>query len=374
MYFVVVLFRIGFNTELIMTASGSEKVKGVEGGCAKTAASKGFSIADTECHVKVICRDGEWGDVEVVTDPHVTMHIGATALHYGQSVFEGLKAFQFEDGSLNLFRPLENLSRMNSSAERLMMPQVPEKVWMEAITTCVRKNASCLGEYSAESTKSMYVRPFLFGSGPQLAVTSADEYTFIVFVTPVGTYYADGPKPVSAIVSDLYDRAAPLGVGSCKAAGNYAPSILPEKLAKAKGHSLVLYLDARERRYVEEFGTSNFIAISNSGSYVTPDSPSILPSITNKSLIQLCETFHIPVERRKISMEEVVDGNFREAAACGTAVVITPVSKIEYNKKSVVIGEDRDTVGPVLEKLYNTLTGIQKGAVEDTYGWMVKVH
>eukprot|EP01135_Chromosphaera_perkinsii_P004650 Nk52_evm43s292 gene=Nk52_evmTU43s292 len=347
------------------TATASSK------GDSSSAASKAFSIAETKFHVQVVYKDGAWGTIEKVESPYISMHMGATALHYGQAVFEGLKAFLHPDGSLNLFRPDCNHKRMNASAERLMMPSIPEDLFLDAVKMCVKGNADCLGEYSPDNTKSLYIRPFMFGSGPQLAVTPAEEFMFIVFVTPVGSYYAGGPKPVTALVSEENDRAAPRGIGSCKAAGNYAPSLIPEKLAKSKGFSLVLYLDAAERKYIEEFGTSNFIGITRDGTYVTPKSSSILPSITNMSLIDLCKQMNIPVERRKIDIAEVKNGDFVEAAACGTAVVITPVKEIHYKETSYYIGDDK--IGPVLEKLYNTLTAIQQGKADSKMGWIVKV-
>ena len=244
--------------------------------------SLGFSYMETNCHIRYVWRDGSWGAGELVREPYLRLHIAATALHYGQAAFEGLKAFACRDGRVRLFRPQANARRLATSARRICMAQVPEELFLEAIRRVVDANREFVPPYGTGG--SLYIRPLLIGSGAQIGVSPAKEYTFIVLVTPVGAYYKGGLKPVRAIVLDDYDRAAPQGVGHTKVAGNYAASLEPHHLAHEQGFPVELYLDAREHRYVEEFGTSNFIAITKDGKYVTAKSSSILPSVTNDGL------------------------------------------------------------------------------------------
>lgn len=330
--------------------------------------SLGFSYMDTNCHVRYVWKDGQWDAGELVTSPTMPIHIAATALHYGQSAFEGLKAFRRKDGKVSLFRPEENAKRLAMTARRTCMAEVPVDMFVDACKRVVRANLDYVPPYGTGG--SMYVRPLLFGSGAQIGVAAADEYTFLVLVTPVGPYYKGGLQAVKAIVLDQYDRAAPLGTGHVKVAGNYAVSLYPHLEAKAAGYPVELYLDAKEHKWIEEFATSNFLGITKDGKYVTAKSGSILPSITNLTLQQIARDNGIPVEVRPIAFEEVTE--FAEVAACGTAVVVTPVSEIERAGTVYKTGPATGC-GPVLEKLYKTVQGIQYGELPDTHGWNVEV-
>jgi branched-chain amino acid aminotransferase len=330
--------------------------------------SLGFQYLETNCHIRYVWRNGAWSEGELVDKPYLNMHIAATVLHYGQAVFEGLKAFTCKDGEVRLFRPEENARRMASSSRRLCMASPPEDLFLDACRRVVEANIEYVPPYGTGG--SLYVRPLLIGTGPQIGVSPADEYTFIVLVTPVGAYYKGGLTPVRAVVLENYDRAAPQGVGNAKVAGNYAASLEPHHVAKEKGFPVELYLDAREHRFVEEFGTSNFIAISQDGTYVSAQSSSILASITNKGLQQIAADLGHRVEVRPVEFSEI--GSFAEVAACGTAVVITPVNEIVRGDQVVRVGP-REGCGPVFEKIYERYRAIQIGDVADPYGWTVEV-
>ena len=324
----------------------------------------GFEYMDTKCHVKYTFKDGKWNDGKIVEDPHLNLHIGATSLHYGQACFEGLKAFKGQDGKIRIFRPDENAKRMITSARRTLMAEVPEELFVEAVKRAVTENADYIPPY--ESGGALYIRPLLVGSGPRIGIQPADEYTFIVLVIPVGNYYKGGLKPVDAIIIDGYDRCAPSGTGDVKVAGNYAASLEPGKIAKDKGFPINLYLDSREHKYIDEFGTSNFIAIKDN-KYITPNSKTVLPSITNKSLMAIAEDMGLTVERRSIEFSEV--NEFDAVGACGTAVVLTPVDKIYHGEEVTTIGDG--SVHPKLLELYNQMTAIQRGNAEDKHNWCV---
>ena len=328
----------------------------------------GFSYMDARCHIRYVWREGQWDGGTLIEDPYMNIHVCATALHYGQAAFEGLKAFAGSDGRVRLFRPDDNAERLARTAQRVCMAQVPETMFLDAIRRVVDANRDYVPPYGTGG--SLYVRPLLFGSGPRIGVSPSDEYVFIVLVLPVGPYYKAGLKPVRAVVLEDYDRAAPLGVGHVKVAGNYAASLEPNRVAQDMGFPVALYLDAKEHRYIEEFGTSNFIGITDEGAYVTADSSSILPSITNMSLQQIASDMGMPVEVRPVLFDEVED--FAEVGACGTAVVITPVCEIVRGERVIKVGPC-DGCGPVLQKLYDHVTGIQYGEVEDTHGWNVEV-
>lgn len=331
-------------------------------------ASLGFGFTDVNCHIRYTWKNGAWGSPEFVKEPYINMHIGASCLHYGQECFEGIKAFRQKSGKIVIFRPDENAKRMYRTAQRCVMPPVPVEMFIDACKKVVAANEEYVPPYGTGG--SMYLRPLLIGTGPQIGVAPADEYTFIVMVMPVGAYYKGGLKPVRAVILDNWDRAAPHGMGDVKVGGNYAASLFAHEKAKHDGWPVELYLDALTHKYVEEFATSNFLGIKEDGTYVTPDSTSVLPSVTNMSLKQCAADLGWKVECRKIPYEEIA--TFKEVAACGTAVVVTPVYEITRGDEVISISSP-DTVGPRTQKLYETVQGIQYGLIEDKHGWCFEV-
>lgn len=328
----------------------------------------GFRYMQTNCHIVYTYKDGAWNEGELIEQPYINIHIAASALHYGQAAFEGMKAFRCKDGKIRVFRPSENARRLNSSATRLCMAEVPEEMFIDAVKRVIHANEEYVPPYGTGG--SLYIRPLLFGSGSQIGVAPATEYTFLILVIPAGPYYQGGIKPVSAIIYDDYDRAAPHGIGSIKAAGNYAASLYAHQKAKHNGIPVELYLDPREHRYVEEFATSNFLGITKDKRYVTPKSPSILPSVTNKTLQQIAKDMGYTVEVRPVEFQELKD--FVEICACGTAVVVTPVKEIIRGDQVIKIASGEEC-GPVAMELYHRVTGIQYGELEDTHGWLLEV-
>jgi len=325
-----------------------------------------FGYMKTDYNVRCYYRDGKWGELEVSSSEIINIHMAATCLHYGQESFEGLKVFKGKDGKARVFRMDENAKRMQSSCRGIMMPELPVEKFEEAVRKAVKLNERFIPPY--ESGASLYVRPLLIGLGAQVGVKPALEYLFIIFVTPVGPYFKDGFKPTPVVILRGYDRAAPLGTGTYKVGGNYAASLAAGEKAHELGYSAVLYLDAKEKKYVDECGPANFFGIKDN-KYITPKSTSILPSITNKSLMQLAEDMGMTVERRQIPEEELA--TFEEAAECGTAAVVTPIERIDDidENKSYVFSKDGKP-GPVCEKLYHKLRAIQYGDDEDKYGWV----
>ena len=328
----------------------------------------GFGFSDVNCHIRFTWKNGKWSKPSFVKDPHITMHIGASCLHYGQECFEGIKAFRQKDGRIAIFRPDENAKRMYRTAERTVMPPVPVEMFIDACKAVVRRNAEYVPPYGTGG--SMYLRPLLIGTGPQIGVAPAKEYTFIIMVMPVGAYYKGGLKPVRAVILDDWDRAAPHGMGDVKVGGNYAASLFAHEKAKHDGWPVELYLDAKSHKYVEEFATSNFAAITKDGTYVTPDSHSVLPSVTNMSIRQCAKDLGIKVESRPIPYSEIK--RFQAVAALGTAVVITPVWEITRGREVICIS-DPETVHPTLQKLYDTVQGVQYGLLRDRHGWCCEV-
>ena len=325
-----------------------------------------FGYMKTDYNVRCYYRDGKWGELEVSSSELINLHMASTCLHYGQESFEGLKVFKGKDGKARVFRMDENAERMQSSCRGIMMPELPVEKFEEAVRKVVKLNERFIPPY--ESGASLYVRPLLIGLGAQVGVRPATEYLFIVFVTPVGPYFKDGFKPTPVVILRGYDRAAPLGTGTYKVGGNYAASLAAGEKAHELGYSAVLYLDAKEKKYVDECGPANFFGIKDN-KYITPQSTSILPSITNKSLMQLAEDMGMTVERRQIPEDELA--TFEEAAECGTAAVVTPIERIDDidENKSYVFSKDGKP-GPVCEKLYHQLRAIQYGDVPDQYGWV----
>ena len=328
-----------------------------------------FGYMKTDYNVRCYYRNGEWGDVEVSDSENITLHMAATCLHYGQEAFEGLKAFRGKDGKVRVFRLEANAERLQSTCDGILMPQLPTEKFREMVTKVVKMNERFVPPY--ESGASLYIRPLLIGTGAQVGVHPADEYLFMIFVMPVGPYFKGGFATNPYVVIRQYDRSAPLGTGIYKVGGNYAASMKANKLAHDLGYSCEFYLDAKEKKYIDECGAANFFGIKDN-TYVTPKSTSILPSITNKSLMQLAEDMGLKVERRQIPIEEL--DTFEEAGACGTAAVISPIERIDdlELKRSYVIAKDGKP-GPICRKLYDILRGIQYGDIEDRHGWVTIV-
>lgn len=327
-----------------------------------------FGYMPTDCNVRYVWRDGVWRGPEVSDSDDVSMSVAATCLHYGQQAFEGLKVFEHPDGIPHVFRIEENARRMIRSAEKILMQPVPEETFIEACFRCVQLNRRFVPPHGTGA--SMYVRPLLIGTGPQVGVKPADEYTFLVLVMPVGPYFKTGFKPVDLIVEEEVDRAAPLGVGDVKVGGNYAAGMRASQRAKKAGFTEVLYLDAREKKYIDESGPANFFGITADGRYITPDSESILPSITNMSLRTIARELGLKVERRPVHVDELFD--FVEAGCCGTAAVITPVGRIVYRDREVVYAADGKP-GKYSVQMYEMLKGIQEGTREDPHGWIREI-
>lgn len=295
--------------------------------------------------------------------------MAATCLHYGQEAFEGLKAYRCPDGKVRVFRMDENAKRLQSTCRGILMPEVPTEMFEEMVKKVVRLNQEWIPTY--ESGATLYIRPLLVGIGAQVGVHPASEYLFLIFVTPVGPYFKGGFSTNPYVIIREYDRSAPLGTGKYKVGGNYAASLFANNLAHEKGYACEFYLDAKEKKYIDECGAANFFGIKDN-TYVTPKSTSILPSITNKSLMQLAEDFGMKVERRPIAEEEL--DTFEEAGACGTAAVISPISYLDDLDKGKRYTFSKDgKPGPISTKLYNHLRNIQYGIEEDKHGWTTVV-
>ena len=325
-----------------------------------------FAYMKTDYNVRSYYCDGKWSDLEISDSEYLNLHIAATCLHYGQEAFEGLKAFKGKDGKIRIFRMRENALRLQSSCRGILMAEFPVDLFEKAVVEVVKRNEHFVPPYG--SGASLYIRPLLIGSSAQVGVKAAQEYLFVMFVTPVGPYFKDGFKATPVGIYREYDRAAPHGTGAIKVGGNYAASLVAGDIAHKDGYSAVLYLDAKEKKYLDECGAANFFGIKNN-TYITPLSPSVLPSITNKSLMQLAEEIGMTVERRPIPVEELA--TFEEAGMCGTAAVITPIQRVDDvdNKQSFVFSQD-GKAGAICEKLYNKLRAIQYGDEEDRYGWV----
>lgn len=327
-----------------------------------------FAYQRTDVNVRYTWRDGQWDAGEETDSEILPLHIGATCLHYGQAAFEGLKIYEASDGRVLCFRIDENAKRMQHSAETLLMQAPPVELFREAIFRVVRANRRFIPPHGSGAT--LYVRPLLLGGGARIGVKPADEYLFLVLVTPVGPYFKQGFSPTKLWVDETLDRAAPLGVGAAKAAGNYAAGMRGTMRAKQAGYGEALYLDAKEHRYIDELGAANFFGITTDKVYVTPDSPSVLRSITNLSLRTLASDLGYQVEHRPVLAEELRD--FVEAGACGTAAVITPIEAIHFRGEEIVYLPDGKP-GPHCTELYSALTAIQLGDSEDKYGWTEEI-
>lgn len=330
----------------------------------------GFGYTKTAYNVRACYKDGKWSDLVVSDSEMLSIHMASTCLHYGQESFEGMKAFRGKDGKVRLFRCEENAKRMQSSADYIRMQAPSVELFTQAVVKAIELNKEFIPPY--ESGASLYIRPLLIGVGPQLGVKPAAEYMFVVFVSPVGPYFKDGFKPVPVMLEKKFDRAAPNGTGHIKVGGNYAAGMLSGELAHEKGYSTSLYLDACEKKYLDECGPANFFAIRNN-TYITPASHTILPSITNASLTVLAEDMGLKVERRRIPVEEL--DTFEECGECGTAAVITPIEKIDDLEagKSIVYCKP-GIPGEWCTRLYNRLRAIQYGDEPDKFGWVKEIN
>ncbi len=327
--------------------------------------SLSFGYLKTDWNVRYTWKNGKWDDGIATADEMLPLHMAATCLHYGQEAFEGLKAFEQKNGEVAVFRIEENAKRMARTARKIYMAEVPEDLFIEGVFRAVNANRRFVPPYGTGA--SLYIRPLLIGTGPQVGVKPAEEYMFIVFVTPVGPYFKTGFKPVDLVVEEEFDRAAPNGVGDIKVGGNYAAGMRASIRAKSRGYTEVLYLDAKAKKYIDESGPANFFAITKDGQYITPASQSILPSVTNMSLYQLAKDMGMRPERRPIEVTEIFD--FEEAGCCGTAAVITPVGSITWGDRKVTYSKDGEA-GPKCTELYKRLTAIQLGDEKDPYGWV----
>ena len=326
----------------------------------------GFGYVKTDYRFVSDFKDGKWNEGRLTKDGKVVISECAGVLQYAQTVFEGMKAYTTQDGRIVTFRPDLNASRMADSARRLEMPVFPEDRFIKAVVDTVKANAAYVPPYGSGAT--LYIRPYMFGSNPVIGVKPADEYQFRVFVTPVGPYFKGGVKPLTIRVSD-FDRAAPHGTGHIKAGLNYAMSLHAIMDAHNQGFDENMYLDAATRTKVEETGGANFLFITKDGKVVTPKSNSILPSITRRSLMHVAKEYlGLEVEEREVYLEEVKD--FAECGLCGTAAVISPVGKIVDHGKEICFPSGMESMGPVTQKLYDTLTGIQMGRLEAPEGWL----
>ena len=329
----------------------------------------GFSYMKLPYRYLAYYRNGQWEKGGLTED--ATLHLGESSpcLHYGQQAFEGLKAYRTKDGSVQLFRPDQNAERLQRTADRLLMPQVPTEMFIDAVKQVVRANEEYVPPYGSGGT--LYIRPLLIGIGDIIGVKPADEYIFTIFAMPVGNYFKGGLTPTNFLVSEDFDRAAPYGTGAAKVGGNYAASLLPGKKAKEKDFSDVIYLDPATHTKIEEVGAANFFGITKNNEFVTPLSPSILPSITKYSLLYLAEhRLGLKPVEGDVPISEL--DRFTEAGACGTAAVISPIGGIQHGDHFHVFYSESE-VGPVTRKLYDELTGIQFGDVEAPEGWIYKV-
>lgn len=324
-----------------------------------------FGYVPTDYNVRCTFKDGKWGEIEVSDSEYIPLHIAATCLHYGQESFEGLKAFRGKDGKVRVFRMEENARRFIRSAEGIKMAPMPEELFCEMVRKVVKLNERFIPPYG--SGASLYIRPFEIGLSPRVGVKPADEYMVVMLVTPVGPYFKTGFKPCKVCLSREYDRVAPKGTGSIKIGGNYAASLVAGERAHDLGYAVMLYLDPKEKKYLDECGAANFFAIRGN-SYITPASESILPSITNMSLRKLAEELGMTVERRHVPYEEL--GTFEETGNCGTAAVISPIGEIhDLDNGNVFTYCPDGQPGPKSTMLYNKLRGIQLGEEPDTNGW-----
>ena len=331
----------------------------------------GFDYIKTDFRYSALYENGEWSAGSLISDEQIVIHEGAPSLHYAQQCFEGMKAQTTADGSVCLFRPALNWERMNATAPRLLIPPVPEELFLNAIEETIRANYPWIPPYG--SGAALYVRPMLIGVGENLGLKPAEKYEFRVFVSPVGPYYKDSGMAVISLAVSKFDRAAPNGTGKYKAGANYAGGLLATLNAQDLGANEALYLDSAQNRYIDEAGSANIVIFTKDEKLITPSSEAILPSITRRSVIELAESeLSLPTEARPIELRAEF-ANFQEMAACGTAAVIAPVGKIWFDNDWRTVFQDGESVGPIMSELYELLVGIQRGEKEDKFGWLYSI-
>lgn len=327
----------------------------------------GFHYRPTELRFRAIWRDGDWSEGELIRSEIIPVHEGAPALHYAQQCFEGLKAQSAPDGRVLLFRPELNAERMREAASRLLIPEIPESLFLRGVEEAVRANRQWVPPHGYGA--ALYIRPMLIGVGENLGLKTAREFEFRVFVSPVGPYYSNsGMGVISLAVSDI-DRAAPAGTGSYKVGANYAGGLLATLEAQRQGANEALYLDSGSRRFIDEAGSANILVAMDDNRLVTPKSEAVLPSVTRRSLMVIAEQeLGMTVEHRAIDLRAEID-SFREVAACGTAAVLAPVGRILVDGQWHHFHDNGDSVGPVMQQLYDRLVSLQRGERDDPYGW-----
>ena len=330
--------------------------------------SLGFKYHPTDYYYISTFKDGQWGKGKLTKDRFITISMFSQVLHYSQEAFEGLKAYEAKDGSINLFRPDMNAKRLQKSCRRLLMPEIPEKEFIDSVIEVVKANRKHVPPYG--SGASLYIRPVIFGIGDNLGVNPASEFMFIIMTSPVGPYFKGALKPVRMLVSE-YDRAASFGTGDIKTGGNYAASLLPNRLAKQQGFADCIYLDPATHTKIDEVGAANFFGITKHGVYVSPVSSSILPSVTQDSLKYLAmDKLGLKVEERDVYIDQIDE--FAEVGACGTAAAVTPIYEIVHKDK-VVYTKDSEKVGFVSTQLSKIMNDIQVGNIEISNAWIFKV-
>ncbi len=332
--------------------------------------SLGFGYMKTDYRYVANYKDGKWTSGQITTDDKVVINECACVLQYAQTCFEGLKAYRTKDNKVVCFRPDLNGERMEQSAARLEMPIFPKERFLEAVKQVVKANIDWVPPF--ESGASLYIRPYMFGTNPVMGVKPANEYQFRIIVSPVGPYFKGGAKPITLRVPD-FDRAAPRGTGHVKAGLNYAMSLHAIVDAHNQGYNENMYLDSATRTKVEETGGANIIFVTKDNEVVTPKSNTILPSITRRSLMYVAEHYlGLEATEREIRIEELKD--FKECALCGTAAVLSPVGKVVDHGKEILFPSGMEKAGEITQKLYDTLTGIQKGEIEPPKGWIFEIN
>ena len=327
-----------------------------------------FSFTETKSMYVAKCKQSsEWENGKIVPFGNLSLSPAATVLNYGQGLFEGMKAYRWEDGRIAMFRPGRNAKRAAKSCKRLSMPEIPEELFLDAVKRVVRDNS----DYIPNTTQgALYVRPIIFGSGEGVGVAPSTEYMFIVYVSPVGPYFKGKLRPIKLVVTNDYHRAPLKGTGGVKAIGNYVPGMLPSGLAKKDGYAEVIYLDAAEEKYIEEVGAANFFAVKGKN-LITPElTGSILPGVTRESVIKLAiDKMGMEVEERRISVEEALEAD--EVFCAGTAAIVAPIGSINYKGKDHTFCDGE--IGEVTNEIYNYITGIQFGKADDDFGWMAEI-